>query len=189
LPLVEQSVDLLVSNLMLHLCERLDLVFDQFRRVLKPGGLLLFSYPGPDTLSELRQSWAAVDDQPHVQLFLDMHDIGDALLAAGFADPVLDVERLTLTYGDVDQLLRELKNLGGSNAALDRRRSLTGKYRMQAMKSRYREMHLDNRIPATFEVVYGMAWGPPTEQPRRSADGQVSSFPVEQLRGSRAPKR
>ena len=189
LPVVEQSIDLVFSNMMLQCCEDLPRVFDEFRRVLRPGGLLLLSCPGPDTLTELRQSWAAVDQQPHVQLFPDMHDVGDALLAAGFIDPVLDVEHLQLTYKDVPQLLTELQNLGSSNAATDRRRTLTGRNRLQAMMDHYQDMSLEGRIPATIEVVYAHAWGPPAGQPRRSGGGQVSSFSVDQLRGSRAPER
>lgn len=189
LPVAEKSMDLVYSSLMLQCCEDLAHVFDQFRRVIRPGGLLLLSCPGPDTLMELRQSWAAVDQQPHVQLFPDMHNLGDALLAAGFANPVLDVEYLQLTYGDVPQLLTELQNLGASNAATDRRRSLTGKNRLHAMQEHYQGLSVAGRIPATLEVVYGSAWGPPDGQPRRSGGGQVASFSVDQLRGSRAPKR
>ena len=189
LPVGEQSADLIFSNLLLQCCEDLGRVVGEFRRVLRPGGLLLLSCLGPDTLLELRQSWAAVDRQPHVQLFLDMHDLGDALMAAGFRDPVLEVEYLTLTYRDVRQLLAELKNLGAGNAAVDRRRGLTGKDRMQSMIDQYQGLNVAGRIPATCEVVYAMAWGPPIEQPRPTDSGQIASFSIDRLRGSRAPVR
>src|SRR5271163_121494 len=116
LPLAEGSVDLLVSNLMLQWCDP-DAVFAEFRRVLKPQGLLTFSAFGPDTLRELRSAWAEVDSHSHVHQFIDMHDLGDALIRSGFASPVLDVERLTLKYLDVRAVAADLKATGARNAA------------------------------------------------------------------------
>lgn len=161
LPLRDNSVDLIFSNLALQWCGELDQAFCEFRRVLKPGGLLMFSTFGPDTLKELRHSWARADDENkklHVNEFIDMHDIGDALLRAGLADPVMDVEHFTLTYPDVYKLMRELKALGAHNVTKARRHSLTGKTRLKRMVSAYEEFRVDNILPVSYEVVYGHAW-------------------------------
>lgn len=160
LPLASHSVDLLFSNATLQWCNDLDAVFAEFRRVLKPNGLLLFSTFGPDTLKELRAAWSAADQVQHVSTFIDMHDIGDALMRAAFSDPVMDTERLTLTYRDVTQLMHELKGLGAQNAAAGRTRSLTGKGRLQKMTAAYETQRLNGVLPATYEVVYGLAWAP-----------------------------
>jgi malonyl-CoA O-methyltransferase len=162
LPLANASVDLLFSNLALQWCDP-DVAFTEFRRVLRPGGLLMFTTFGPDTLSELRAAWAAADDVPHVHAFADMHDIGDGLLRAGFADPVMDVERHLLTYNEVSGVLRDLRLLGASNALRQRRGSLTGRRRYERFRNAYEAWRdADGRLPATYEVVYGHAWAPPT---------------------------
>lgn len=158
LPIADQSIDLLFSNLTIQWCADLDKTFSEFKRVLKPGGLLMFSTLGPDTLMELRASWRAVDDDVHVHEFLDMHDVGDALLRAGLADPVMDVERFTLTYPDAFQLMRELKILGAHNAATERRHGLTGKERLKGMAHAYERYRSEGLLPASYEVVYGHAW-------------------------------
>ncbi|MDS4020129.1 MAG: malonyl-ACP O-methyltransferase BioC, partial [Candidatus Competibacter sp.] len=137
LPLASASCDLLFSNLALQWAPDLDRVLTEFRRVLKPGGALLFSTLGPDTLVELRRSWAAADGYNHVNGFLDMHDVGDALMRARLAEPVMDVERLTLTYPDVGGLMRDLGTLGARNVTLGRPRGLTGKGRLRAMRDAY----------------------------------------------------
>lgn len=159
LPLRAAAVDLLVSNLTLQWCEP-QRAFAEFRRALRPGGLLMFTTFGPDTLIELRRAWGAVDDRPHVHGFLDMHDLGDMLLRAGFADPVVDVERFTLTYDDVLGVLRDLKRLGAHNAAHGRARGLTGKASFARFKQAYEAMAAGGRVPATYEAVYGHAWAP-----------------------------
>lgn len=161
LPLADASVDLVVSNLSLQWCEPAT-AFAELRRVLRPGGLLMFTSFGPDTLKELRAAWQAVDAAVHVHAFVDMHIVGDALVHAGFADPVLDVDRFTLTYADVDGLLRELKQLGAHNAAHGRPRALTGKSRYRQFKAAYEAQAVAGRIPATYEAVYGHAWAPAT---------------------------
>jgi len=160
LPLKTSSVDLLISSLAIQWCADLDKTFSEFRSVLKPGGLLMFSSMGPDTLKELRRAWATVDDSVHVSAFFDMHDVGDALMRAGFADPVMDVETITLTYNQVDELMSDLKGLGSRNAAAGRARGLTGKNKLQQMKQAYEELRQDGVLPATYEVVYGHAWIP-----------------------------
>ena len=168
LPLADQSADMIFSNLTLQWCGDLDRVFTEFRRVLRPGGMALFSTFGPDTLKELRDSWAAADNAVHVSAFIDMHDIGDALLRSGFADPVMDAERFTLTYPDVRTVMQELKLLGAHNAARGRNRSLTGKGRLRAMSAAYERYRDNGTLPASFEVVYGLAWAPE----RSSMDSQ-----------------
>ncbi len=160
LPLATNSVDMLFSNLALQWSTDLDATFAEFRRVLKPGGMLLYTTLGPDTLQELRASWETVDGYTHVNHFLDMHDIGDAMLRAGLAEPVMDVERITMTYEDVLTLMRDLKVLGAHNVTQQRPRGLTGRQRMNAVITAYEQFRRDNILPATWEVVYGHAWAP-----------------------------
>jgi len=160
LPFIDDSVDLLISNLMLQWCNDIPAVFAEFARVLKPDGALFFSTLGPDTLKELRQSWASVDNGKHVNHFLDMHDYGDALLRAGLINPVMDVDRLDFTYTEVKQLMTELKQIGAHNITAGRSRSLTGKEKFKAMLAAYEEYRSEEGLlPATYEVVYGYALG------------------------------
>ena len=158
LPLKEAAVDVVFSNLMLQWCDP-TAVFAEFRRVLNKDGLLMFSSFGPDTLKELRQAWAAIDDRPHVIDFADMHDHGDALLQAGFREPVMDVDRFTLTYSDVLGLLRDLHGIGSRNIMSGRRSGLMGRDALRRLDQAYRQF-ADNegRLPASYEVVYGHAW-------------------------------
>ncbi len=165
LPLADASVDLVYSNLMLQWCDDLDAVFAEVRRVLKPHGLFTFSTFGPDTLIELRRAWRAADGLVHVNRFIDMHDIGDALVRAGLVEPVLDVERYTLTYDDTLDLMRDLKAIGAHNVAAGRPAGLTGRGRFARMREAYEAQRRDGKLPATYEVVFGQAWGrdaPPT---------------------------
>jgi len=160
LPLTDHCVDLIVSNLTLQWCDP-DAVFRECRRVLRPGGLLVFTSFGPDTLRELRAAWRVVDPEPHVHDFIDMHDLGDALVRHRFADPVMDAERLTLTYAEVRDLLRDLKGIGAHNAAATRHAALTGKTRYTRFREAYEQFRQDDgRLPASYEVVYGHAWIP-----------------------------
>jgi malonyl-CoA O-methyltransferase len=159
LPFARHSIDLVFSNLMLQWCEDLDAACAEVARVLRPGGLFLFSSFGPDTLMELRDAWAQVDAAPHVNRFLDMHDVGSALAHNGFAEPVLDVERHRLHYPDVLTLLRSLKAIGAHNVTAGRQRSLTGKRHFAAMSAAYETLRREGRLPATYEVVYGVCWG------------------------------
>ena len=162
LPFRDGSVDLIFSSLMLQWCPDPDAVLRECRRVLKPGGLLTFTTLGPDTLVELRRAWLAADaSHPHVNTFLDMHDLGDALVRAGLAEPVMDVERCTLTYDEVRGLMRDLKAIGAHNAATDRPKGLTGKRTLGRMIEAYETFRrADGKLPATYEVVFGQAWGP-----------------------------
>ena len=185
LPLPDHSVDVLHSNLCFQWIDDLPALFGECVRVLRPGGLLAFSSFGPDTLRELRAAWAAVDQQSHVSRFLDMHDVGDAMINAGLRDPVLDVDRYTLTYSEPRALLKELKGLGATHAGRARERHLTGKSHYRAMLAAYEAMRVDGRIPATWEVVTAHAWGPPPGQARRTPQGEIATFSLDSLRGSR----
>ncbi|KGI76631.1 malonyl-ACP O-methyltransferase BioC [Oleiagrimonas soli] len=187
LPLADHSIDLLHSNLCIQWCDDLAALFAEFVRVLKPGGFMAVTTFGPDTLRELRAAWAETDQQSHVGRFLDMHDLGDAMINAGLRDPVLDVDRYTLTYAEPADLARDLKGLGATHADSARPRGLTGKARWKRMLDHYEAMRdADGRIPATWEVVTAHAWGPPSGQSRRAAGGgEIASFSLDQLRGSR----
>ena len=158
LPLASKSVDLVWSNLAIQWCNDLDATLLEFYRVLQPEGLLMFSTFGPDTLKELRVATGRQDGMTSVSRFIDMHDIGDALVRAGFSAPVLDVERFTLTYDDVKSVMRDLKSIGAHNATDGRARGLLGRGFLQKLESNYEQYRADGKLPATFEVVYGHAW-------------------------------
>jgi len=160
LPLADQSVDLVFSNVAIQWCINLEQTFAEFLRVLKPEGLLMFSTFGPDTLKELRTAWSQVDQTPHTSEFVDMHDIGDVLVQQQFADPVIDAERMLLTYDKVSGLVKDLKTLGAHNASINRQRGMTGKKRWLAMVEAYEQFRKDGYLPASYEVVYGHAWRP-----------------------------
>jgi malonyl-CoA O-methyltransferase len=183
LPLADGSVDLILSNLMLQWCNP-DAVFEEFRRVLAPRGFLSFTSLGPDTLRELRASWERVDSQSHVNQFIDMHDLGDALVRAGFAVPVLDVEHYTLTYTEVRRLAADLKAVGAHNATAGRPKGLTGRGKFAALQTAYEAYRHEGRLPATYEIVFGQAWAPVAASRRRGAeDASVSLQEIErQLR-------
>jgi malonyl-CoA O-methyltransferase len=151
--------------------------------------LLLFSTLGPDTLKELRYSWQAVDSYNHVNAFTDMHDVGDALVRAAFADPVMDMEMITLTYPDIFALMRDLKTLGAHNLSAGRPRNLTGKGRLRVLQTAYEGFRgSDGLLPATYEVVYGHAWLPQANVSLQRDDG-LAVFPISQLRRRPQDKR
>lgn len=161
LPLADASVGMLWSNLAVQWCNDLDLALSEAHRVLHTDGLLMFSTFGPDTLKELRAA-SASDGRVHVSRFIDMHDIGDALVRAGFTAPVLDVERFVLTYDDVMAVMRDLKAIGAHNAAAGRSQGLQGKGFLQRLTAQYEQFRQadSGKLPATFEVVYAHAWKP-----------------------------
>jgi malonyl-CoA O-methyltransferase len=159
LPLAAASVDLVFSNLMLQWCEPPDQAFAEVRRVLRPGGFFAFSTFGPATLQELRGAWAAADSYSHVNHFLDVHELGSALIRAGLAEPVLDVDRFEVTYPDALALMRDLKTIGAHNVTQGRPRSLLGRTHLARMQQAYEKERRGGVLPATFEVIYGASWG------------------------------
>ncbi|HEV8502771.1 MAG TPA: malonyl-ACP O-methyltransferase BioC [Casimicrobiaceae bacterium] len=164
LPLATGSIDLAWSNLMLQWLDTPAAAFAEIARVLATGGLVSFTTFGPDTLKEVR---AAFDDgRPHVSRFVDMHDLGDALLAAGFADPVVDMEYITLTYATPRAMLAELKGIGATNALAGRARGLFGRQALARAEAALEATRRDGRIAATYEVIYGHAWKAAPKPPR-----------------------
>jgi len=177
IPLQDESVDLVFSNLMLQWCDYKK-VFAEFKRVLKPNGLLMFTTFGPDTLIELKRSWAKVDDHVHVNEFIDMHDLGDELIQVGLAEPVMDMDMITLTYQDAMSVMVDLKAIG-ANTTLKNQARLTeqglvtpGKLK-RVIKS-YESYRSNNLVPASYEVLYGHAWK--TQQ--RKTKIQLSEFSI-----------
>lgn len=162
LPLANASIGFVWSNLAIQWCNDLDAALQEFHRVLQPEGLLMFSTFGPDTLRELRIATSQQSTDKggftSVSRFIDMHDIGDALVRAGFSAPVLDVERFTLTYDDVKSVMRDLKSIGAHNATDGRARGLLGRGFLKSLEANYEQFRMNGKLPATFEVVYGHAW-------------------------------
>jgi biotin biosynthesis protein BioC len=177
LPLADGSVDVIFSNLCLQWIEDLPAVFAGFRRVLKPGGLLLCSSFGPETLVELREAFA-----PHVSPFASISGFGDALMQAGFRDPVLDRDLFTLTYTGLPAMMRELRAMGATNALASRRRSLTGRARFAAAAEAYEPLRdADGRLPSTWEVIYAQAWAPDPGAPIRQGGHEIAAVPVSSI--------
>jgi malonyl-CoA O-methyltransferase len=160
LPFQAGSFDLVFSSLMLQWCDDLDAVFAEIARVLKPGGVLLFSTFGPGTLAELREAWSASDAPGnHVNHFFDPQALGSALMQAGLSEPVLDVDRTVVGYPDVITLMHELKAIGAHNVTAGRSRGLTGRKRLAAMTQAYETQRRDGKLPATYEVIHAICWG------------------------------
>lgn len=169
IPLARGSAGLAWSNLMLQWLDDPLPVFRELHRLLETDGLLMFASLGPDTLKELRRAFAAADAYPHVHRFIDMHDLGDMLVAAGFADPVMDVEMITLTYARPEDLWRDLRAGGARNALAGRARGLTGRTGWRRMLDALEAQRRDGRIAVTCELVFGHAWKP---EPRKTDDGR-----------------
>lgn len=169
LPFADGCMSLAWSNLVLHWLGDPLCAFREMHRVLAVDGLLMFTALGPDTLKELRRCFVEVDPLPHVHRFIDMHDLGDALIRAGFAEPVMDMEIITLTYDGLDALVGELRAAGAQCALDGRRRGLTGKAVWSRVRAVYEMHRRDGRLPASFEVVYGHAWKP---KPRKTQSGE-----------------
>ncbi len=180
LPLADGSLDVLFCNLCLQWVEDLPAAFSGFRRVLRPGGLLLCSSFGPDTLHELRAAFASADDTPHVSAFPSIAQFGDALLQAGFRDPVLDREVEVHRYPQMAALMQELRSLGATNALASRRRALTGRARFAAAADAYHRCRNDDgSLPATWEMITAMAWAPAPGTPLRDQGADVARFPAQ----------
>lgn len=170
LPLGADALDMVWSNLALPWHPQPDRVFAEWRRVVRPNGLVMFSGFGPDTLRELAAAFAAVDRAPHVLPFVDMHDLGDMLVNAGFSTPVMDMERITVTYASPEKLLAEVRALGG-NPLATRRRGLLGRAgRDRLIEQLTSQRDSEGRIALTFEVVFGHAFRP---QPRTTGNGEA----------------
>ena len=180
LPLAPQAVDLVWSNLALHWHPSPDQVITEWRRVIAVDGLLMFSCFGPDTLKELRLASDTADPTARVLPFVDMHDYGDMLVAAGFAAPVMDMETITVTYTDADKLLSDVRALGG-NPLATRRLGLTGKFAWQRMREQIeRQRGNDGKIALTFEVIYGHAFRPVPKVTARGESIVRLDFPKKQ---------
>jgi malonyl-CoA O-methyltransferase len=168
LPVRKDWADMVWSNATLQWVNDLGRAVAEVRRVLAPGGLFMFSSFGPDTLKELREAFRG-DGHTHTNRFTDMHDVGDVLVRAGFADPVMDMEMVTLTYDEPLAIMRDLKAIGAHNVTAGRARGLTGRRAWSAALERLDAGRRDGRIPVSFEVVYGHAWKP---EPRRGPSGR-----------------
>lgn len=183
LPLKTSSVDMVWSSLALQWCNDLNVSFAELYRVLAPGGLLMFATFGPDTLKELRAAFAEVDGYSHVNEFVDMHDIGDVLVSAGFNTPVMDMEYITLTYADLKTMLLELKGIGAHNVTAGRNQGLMGRARWTALEAAFERRRKDGRLPATYEVIYGHAW---VNQKTRTQDGyQIVQMNIQRRRSEK----
>jgi malonyl-CoA O-methyltransferase len=185
MPFQTNSFDLIISNFVFHWFLEPQNVLEQINRVLKPGGLLLFSTVGPDTLKELKTAFSTIDNAPHVNHFLDMHDIGDLLIATNFQNPVMDMEILTLTYSSLANLHRDLKLTGSHTVLSEMIKGLSPKNFREKLSLAY-EVYRDDekRLPASFEIIYGHAFGSPQKRLHRADKSGVIRIPVEDLMGS-----
>ena len=170
IPLASRTVSLVWSNMALHWAADLPAAMGEFHRVLELEGLLMFSTLGPDTLKELRSAFAASGGARRVHGFIDMHDLGDMLVTAGFAAPVMDTETITLTYAGIDAMTADLRATGQTCALAGRPRGLLGERRWQQVRAALDTCVREGRLPATIEVVYGHAWKP---VPRRTPEGHA----------------
>ncbi len=182
LPLIDQCAQLVFSNLAFQWDRRLAPLFAEIRRILVPGGMFLFSSLGPGSFTELAQAWPEVDETASVMGFADIMEVGDALMAAGFQEPVMDAERITLSYPDINAMICELEATG--TAAFMRGRSGL-REKAKVLDAAYQRFRIDGRYPVTYEVVYGAAYGPEEGQPRKTPEGDLVTFSVESLRRSR----
>ena len=178
LPILSGSIDLVFSNLSLQWCD-LQLAFPEIARVLNPKGLFIFTTMGPDTLKEFRYSWSQVDVGSHVNLFYDMHDVGDLMLQAGLVDPVLDMERCVKKYDSPRTAMTVLKALGAHNLTAQRQRGLMGRNKIQQFISAYEKFtDPQGQFPLTYEVIYGFSWGVRQQQ----NDPDVAEFPIDKIK-------
>jgi len=176
LPFADETFDLVFSSLSLQWCNDLNAALSEARRVLKPGGLFVFSTFGPDTLKELRHSWQQVDAQNHVNQFVDMHDIGDALLQDGFAEPVMECEMITVTYDSVDSIMHDLKAIGANVTAQSQNqiklKGLSGRSVLHKVRQGYERFRDQGVLPVSYEIIYGHAWKPEQSTERTYSPNQ-----------------
>jgi len=170
MPLAAATCGLIWSNMALHWAADAPAAIAEFHRVLEVEGLLMFSTLGPDTLKELRAAVAGADAKPRVHGFVDMHDLGDMLVATGFSAPVMDTETITLTYADPGALLADLRATGQTCALAGRPRGLLGPRRWRHVFEALRAQMRAGRLAVSIEVVYGHAWKP---APRYSPEGHA----------------
>lgn len=173
IPLADQSVDVVFANQLLPWIDDSATVFTEVARVLRENGLFLFAGLGPDSLSELRRAWQSADAGVHVNRFPDMHDLGDAAVRAGLTDPVLDVDRLSVTYQDAGALFRDLTGCGARNSLANRNNALSGKARFDTMAAALEQHREDGPIGLDLELVYGHCWGAGP----RAHDGEIRIDP------------
>jgi malonyl-CoA O-methyltransferase len=163
LPVVDNSIDLVFSNLMIQWCRDLQRLFGEVARVLKPGGIFVFSTFGPETLSELRAAWRQVDMHSHVNHFAAFSEIENAILRVGLINGSLECEATRVVYGGVLELMRELKGIGAHNVTRDRPRTLTGKEKIRRVIDGYPGGQAEKEITATFELILGKCSRPPVD--------------------------
>ena len=178
MPVRGNSIDLVFANLLLPWCDPGE-VFLEAARVLRDGGLLLFTTVGPDTLMEVRKAWSEVDDGVHVHGFVDMHDLGDLANRSGLAEPVLDIDRLTVTYPDVGGLVSDLRACGATNVAHGRRSQLTGRSRWNAFRDRLESQRSAAGLSISVELIFGQAWG--AGRPATRGGGDRVGIPVDEI--------
>jgi malonyl-CoA O-methyltransferase len=159
LPLPNESVDVIFSNLLLPWAPDPSRIFSEVARVLRKGGVFAFATLGPDSLQEISRAWGPIDGNAHVNRFLDMHDLGDGLVTAGLRDPVLDVDRLSVSYENSTRLFADLTAVGARNTLNQRAQSLTGKQRYAAMLCALDDTAVDGLITLDLELVFGHCWG------------------------------
>jgi len=201
LPFPNDCFDLVVSNLLLPWCHSPHRLFEEAARVLKRGGAFMFTTAGPDTLQEYRNVWANLDPYLHSFGLIDMHDLGDTLMASGFAAPVLDRNNMKVDYPSFDALQTELQFVGAANIANGRRKGLTSPSVARKLRAlsdnlagerasdaanRDLESNGENnerRFPVTLELVQGHGWKGDLDKQALANDGEFS-IPVDSLRGS-----
>lgn len=176
LPLQEHSVDLVFSNMAFLWFLDTQTLFDEIRRTLTPEGLMMFTSLGPDTLMEVREAWAQIDGALHINQFTDMHHLGDQMAGAGLNDPVTDAEWLTVHYSDPTYLLYDLKRAGSYVLDADlKRQAIVGPKTLDRYSQAYSDLKPDAPYPATFELVYGHAWGNSLPNAKQSETDTVIS--------------